>query len=70
MLLAGLASADVPMHPALSIERLGAGNIPHRHRGSVAPPGGPVIDVDGLGRLAWAYVGAPRATLVRSVPAS
>jgi hypothetical protein len=56
LLLAGIASADVPMHPALSIERFENGNTLITIGGSAAPPGGFVIEVDSFCRLVWAYV--------------
>ena len=55
-LLAGLASADIPMQPALSAERLETGNTLIAVGGSSAPGGGLVIEVDSLGRLVWACV--------------
>jgi len=58
LLLAALASAAVPMRPALAIERLAGGNTVIAIGGSVAPPGGLIIEVDSLGQLVWAYVRA------------
>ena len=56
VLFAGLAAADVPMQPALSVERTETGSTLIAVGGSTAPGGGLVIEVDSLDRLVWACV--------------
>jgi hypothetical protein len=56
-LLAGPVLADVPMHPAMSVERLANGNTLIAVGTSSGGLGdGLVIEVDSLTRLVWAYV--------------
>ncbi len=56
LLYATAASADVPLLPALSVERLETGNTIIAIGGSTAPGGGLVIEVDSLDRLVWACI--------------
>jgi outer membrane protein assembly factor BamB len=56
LLLAGAVSADVPLLPALSVERLETGNTLIAIGGSTAPGGGLVIEVDSVYRLVWACI--------------
>jgi hypothetical protein len=69
-LVAGLASADVPLLPAMSLERLETGNTLIAIGASSGPSGGLVIEVDSLKRLVWAYVRGdiPWAHTARRLP--
>jgi hypothetical protein len=70
VLLVGLASADVPMHPALSIERFENGNTLIAVGSSYGLSAGLAIEVDSLCRLVWAYVRGdiPWAHSARRIP--
>jgi len=56
LLLVGSANGDVPMHPALSVERLANGVTLIAVGASTGLASGLVLEVDSLHRLVWAYV--------------
>jgi outer membrane protein assembly factor BamB len=55
-LIATCVKADIPMHPALSVERFENGNTLIAVGSSSGLADGLVIEVDSLHRLVWAYV--------------